>query len=91
MTQEFNPFSVTTTTKMSQQIEAWQKYLLTERRLSGLTGKSYQYLNSFHAFNLFNYYFFGENPPSDCSLYNIHTLHKAYVVEGQGVCTTAQP
>ena len=41
MTQEFNPFSVTATTKMSQEIEAWQKYLLTERRLSDLTGKSY--------------------------------------------------
>ena len=41
MTQEFNPFSVTVTTKLSEKIDAWQKYLLTERRLSDLTGKSY--------------------------------------------------
>lgn len=41
MAQEFNPFSVTVTTKLSEEIDAWQKYLLTERRLSDLTGKSY--------------------------------------------------
>lgn len=41
MTQEFKPFSVTVTTNLSDKIDAWQQYLLTERRLSDLTGKSY--------------------------------------------------
>lgn len=43
MTQEFKPFSVTVTTNLSKQIDAWQQYLLTERRLSDLTGESYLY------------------------------------------------
>ena len=41
MVQEFNPFSITVTTKLAKEIDAWQQYLLTERRLSDLTGKSY--------------------------------------------------
>ncbi|MBQ3695506.1 MAG: tyrosine recombinase XerC [Alphaproteobacteria bacterium] len=41
MTQEFNPFSVTVTTNLIEKIESWQRYLLTERRLSELTGESY--------------------------------------------------
>ena len=41
MTQEFNPFSVTVSPKLLEQVDAWQQYLLTERRLSELTGRSY--------------------------------------------------
>lgn len=41
MTQEFKPFEMTTTPKLLEKIQAWQQYLLTERRLSDLTGKSY--------------------------------------------------
>ena len=41
MTQEFNPLSVSVTTNLQNVIASWQKYLLTERRLSDLTASSY--------------------------------------------------
>lgn len=43
MAQEFNPFSVTTDTKLTDTIQQWQEYLLAERRLSPLTAKSYEF------------------------------------------------
>lgn len=43
MTQEFKPFSVTVTTKLVGVITDWQRYLMTERRLSDLTAKSYEF------------------------------------------------
>lgn len=43
MTQEFKPFSVTVSIKLADIISKWQLYLLTERRLSELTGKSYEF------------------------------------------------
>ena len=55
MTQEFKPFAVTTTEKLAKVIAEWQSYLLSERRLSDLTAKSYEFdLKEFFDF-LFDY------------------------------------
>ena len=43
MVQEFKPFSVTVTTNLADVIAKWQSYLLSERRLSELTAKSYEF------------------------------------------------
>lgn len=51
MTQEFKPFSITTDKKLQAKINDWQKYLLSERRLSEATGSSYLFdLKEFFSF-----------------------------------------
>lgn len=55
MTQEFKSFAVTTTQNLADVLAKWQSYLLSERRLSDLTAKSYEFdLKEFFDF-LFDY------------------------------------